>query len=74
MAKPSSFRLLITLLLAIQALCWTLTLLNLLDPARLRLVLRATTDLLAPVLARPSAVLLSYRQFCDLIPGLLVVG
>lgn len=73
MAKESSFRVCIALLLFVQALCWSLTLLDLLSPGKLRIVLHTATETLAPLLSAlsavsgPSAVSLSYRSIMELV-------
>ncbi|KAI8937129.1 hypothetical protein NX059_006343 [Plenodomus lindquistii] len=78
MAKDSSFRILIALLLTIQILCWTLTLLDLFNPNKLRIIqstaadaMRATTRIFAPLLSRRASGLLSYTQIYEMIDGLV---
>ncbi|KAF2645114.1 hypothetical protein P280DRAFT_466350 [Massarina eburnea CBS 473.64] len=44
MQKPTSLRLLLTLLLLIQACCWALTLLDLFQPGKPLLMLRDSTN------------------------------
>jgi hypothetical protein len=65
MAKDSSIRLILALLLAVQILCWALTLLDLLSPGKPLALARSTTQVVSQVasqilshrLPSPSAVL-----------------
>ncbi|KAF2244490.1 hypothetical protein BU26DRAFT_523137 [Trematosphaeria pertusa] len=62
MSKDSSFRTCIALLLAIQAACWALTLLDLYSPGKPLSLLRSSTNLFAQLFSRRTSGLLSYKD------------
>jgi hypothetical protein len=63
MPKDSSFRVCIALLLVVQAICWTFTLVDLFSPGKPRLLLRTSMDLVGQAVANRGDVLLLYREF-----------
>ncbi|KAH7345929.1 hypothetical protein BKA66DRAFT_433801 [Pyrenochaeta sp. MPI-SDFR-AT-0127] len=67
MGKESSFRICIAVLLAIQAACWALTLLDLFSPGKSRALLRTVFDMVSRVTSRRSSGVLSYRDIRGLI-------
>ncbi|KAH9871774.1 hypothetical protein J1614_006030 [Plenodomus biglobosus] len=68
MAKDSSFRLILSLLLTIQILCWTLTLLDLFNPGKLHTLQRTTSDIFTPLLARQADIIrTAARVFAPLV-------
>ncbi|CBY00120.1 predicted protein [Plenodomus lingam JN3] len=85
MSKPTTLRLLLTLLLLIQSLCWSLTLLHLLHPSKLRTLqantanllahhaaaVRTATRMLAPLVSHRATALLSYTQIYEMWDGLV---
>jgi len=64
MLRESSFRLFIALLLAIQTLCWSLTLLDLLSPGKPLSLLRTANDLLSQFFSRRyyASAMIPYRD------------
>ncbi|KAF2191141.1 hypothetical protein K469DRAFT_556789 [Zopfia rhizophila CBS 207.26] len=62
MLRDASFRSLIGLLLAIQAVCWLLALLDLFSPGKPLFLFQNSTDIITLVSRRSSALL--HRGFC----------
>jgi hypothetical protein len=62
MGKETSFRLCIAFLLIVQIACWTLTLLDLVDPGKPQLLLRTTMDTISLHFTHQSSVLIMYRD------------
>ncbi|KAF2872186.1 hypothetical protein BDV95DRAFT_492928 [Massariosphaeria phaeospora] len=65
MSKDTSFRYCVALLLAIQAACWALTLLDLFSPGKPLSLLRTSSDVLSRLFSPGrSSVLLYYNDVC----------
>ncbi|KAF1842102.1 uncharacterized protein K460DRAFT_178894 [Cucurbitaria berberidis CBS 394.84] len=65
----SSFRICIAILLAVQAACWALTVLDLLSPGKPSMLLQMATNLVSQIDSRRlgGSALLSYRDIRSLI-------
>ncbi|KAF1959780.1 hypothetical protein CC80DRAFT_545214 [Byssothecium circinans] len=71
MTKPTStstFRLLTTLLLLIQACCWALTLLDLFSPGKPLLLLRASTNILSNILTNLNTSIIAQMSSGQYMP------